>query len=84
MTSTSPNWRSRDVTEGVKRAPARAMLRAVGLGAQLIERLRSAGYQVAARKPAQSHEPGDLHTDAEILARASGEDPDSVCPARPL
>ncbi len=32
MASTSPNWRSRDVTEGVERAPARAMLRAVGFG----------------------------------------------------
>jgi len=52
------------------------------VGAQLLERLRSAGYQVAARKPAQSHEPGDLRTDAALLARASGEDPDSVCPAR--
>ncbi len=52
------------------------------VGAQLIERLRLAGHEIAARKPAQSHEPGDLHTDAAILARASGEDPDLVCPTR--
>jgi dethiobiotin synthetase len=43
--------------------------------------LREAGYAVAARKPVQSFEPGDLgSTDAEILARATGEDPEVVCP----
>jgi len=52
------------------------------VGARLLERMRFVGYQVAARKPAQSHEPGDLQTDAAILARASGEDPGAVCPAR--
>ena len=52
------------------------------VGALLLQRLRSAGYRVAARKPAQSHEPGDPDTDAALLARASGEDPGSVCPAR--
>ena len=52
------------------------------VGAHLLERLRFAGHRVSARKPAQSHEPGDLQTDAAILARASSEDPDLVCPAR--
>ncbi len=33
MTETDPpNWRSREVTEGLERSPARAMLRAVGFG----------------------------------------------------
>ncbi len=48
--------------------------------ARVIERLVANGCRVAARKPAQSHEPGDVHTDAAVLAAASGEAIDRVCP----
>jgi dethiobiotin synthetase len=37
------------------------------------------GASVAARKPVQSGDPGAT-TDAEVLAAATGEDPDTVCP----
>jgi dethiobiotin synthase len=40
--------------------------------------LRVAGAHVAARKPVQSGEPGAV-TDAEVLAAATGEDPETVC-----
>jgi dethiobiotin synthetase len=50
--------------------------------AALARELRAAGTSVAARKPVQSGDPGDA-TDAELLAAATGEDPDAVCsPAR--
>jgi dethiobiotin synthetase len=45
----------------------------------LARRLRVLGMRVAARKPTQSFSPGE-RTDAEILASASGEAVDSVCP----
>lgn len=48
--------------------------------AHTIRRLRAGGLTVAARKPAQSHEPGETDTDAEVLATASGEDLAAVCP----
>jgi dethiobiotin synthetase len=52
---------------------------------RLLERWRSAGITVAARKPAQSFEQapsGDrAPTDAELLASASGEQAHDVCPA---
>ncbi len=41
--------------------------------------LRAAGVQVAARKPVQSGDPGAV-TDGELLAAATGEEPDTVCP----
>jgi dethiobiotin synthetase len=41
--------------------------------------LRRRGIKVAARKPVQSGAPGGL-TDADMLARATGEDPLTVCP----
>lgn len=50
----------------------------------VIRHLRQAGVTVAARKPAQSYEPADdiaARTDAHLLALASGEDPDRVCPS---
>lgn len=47
--------------------------------AQLASTLRARGYTVAARKPVQSFEPGSI-TDAEILANATGEKPQTVCP----
>jgi dethiobiotin synthetase len=37
------------------------------------------GVHVAARKPVQSGSPGDA-TDADVLAAATGEEPDAVCP----
>src|SRR5215208_3148377 len=43
--------------------------------------LRAAGVHVAARKPVQSGDPGDA-TDAELLAAATGEDPDAICSPR--
>lgn len=55
------------------------------VSSQLLSKLRARGVTLAARKPAQSFdidaEGGRLGgaTDAEILAAASGEDPDEVC-----
>jgi dethiobiotin synthetase len=46
----------------------------------LLRELRHRGVAVAARKPAQSHAPGDQVTDADLLAAASGEVPREVCP----
>jgi dethiobiotin synthetase len=48
--------------------------------ARLVAALRQLGVRVAARKPAQSFEPGAGLTDAEILAEASGEAAHVVCP----
>jgi dethiobiotin synthase len=47
--------------------------------AAVARELRVAGVHVAARKPVQSGDPGDV-TDAEVLAEATGEDADTVCP----
>ncbi len=49
-------------------------------GSRLITALRAEGLTVAARKPAQSFEPGTGPTDADLLGAASGEDPHLVCP----
>jgi len=43
--------------------------------------LRARGVNVALRKPVQSFAPGDMSTDADALAAASGEDPTTVCPS---
>jgi len=48
--------------------------------ARVIDTLAADGCRVVARKPAQSHEPGDLGTDAAILGAASGEVTEMVCP----
>ncbi len=51
------------------------------VGGRTLAHLRAGGVTVAARKPAQSFdpaEPGPL--DAEVLAEATGEHPDAVCP----
>ena len=48
--------------------------------AGLAGRLRSAGVAVAARKPAESYEPGAVDTDSRVLAGATGQRPDEVCP----
>jgi dethiobiotin synthetase len=51
------------------------------VAARLLERWREAGLSVAARKPAQSFDPDHAGpTDADVLAQASAEDPDTVCP----
>jgi dethiobiotin synthetase len=47
---------------------------------RLITAMRERGTTVAARKPAQSFEPGSGPTDADLLAAASGETPHTVCP----
>lgn len=47
----------------------------------LLGAARAAGLRVAARKPAQSFDAADPTTDAEVLAAASGEAPELVCPA---
>ena len=49
-------------------------------GRQLLQQARSRGLRVAARKPAQSFSEADGLTDAELLAEASGETPETVCP----
>ena len=52
------------------------------VSARLLAGLRDAGHRVAARKPVQSYAPDDHGpTDAQVLAAATGEDPDEVCPA---
>ena len=48
--------------------------------ARLALDLAGGGISVTARKPAQSYAPGD-RTDSEILARATGEPAEVVCPA---
>lgn len=54
------------------------------VGCRLAEELRSVGVVVAARKPAQSWDPAEraagAPTDAELLAAATGVEPDDVCP----
>ena len=50
------------------------------VGAHLLAALRSSGHAVAARKPVQSYDPGAENTDADVLARATGELPEAVCP----
>lgn len=49
--------------------------------AALARWLTAAGATVAARKPAQSFAPGDVDTDAALLAAATGVAPEVVCPA---
>jgi len=50
------------------------------VGARIAEALIGRGSLVRARKPAQSFEPGEGPTDAEVLAAATGEAVESVCP----
>ena len=53
------------------------------VAARLLSELRGAGATVAARKPAQSFDPGEdpSDLDAAVLGAASGEAPEVVCPA---
>jgi dethiobiotin synthetase len=48
--------------------------------AGVLARLRTTGATVAARKPVQSFGPCDPETDADVLAMATGEAPEQVCP----
>ncbi|HEX2038305.1 MAG TPA: AAA family ATPase [Acidimicrobiales bacterium] len=48
--------------------------------ARVLARLRSAGITVSARKPVQSFAACDPETDADVLAAATGERPEDVCP----
>ena len=48
--------------------------------ARLLRDLRAHGIDVAARKPAQSFDSDDALTDAHLLADASGDSPNDVCP----
>jgi len=48
--------------------------------AHVLTLLREAGATVAARKPVQSFAPCDLETDARLLALATGEAVEAVCP----
>lgn len=50
------------------------------VSARLAQAWRREGLAVVARKPAQSFAPGTGPTDADVLARATGEDPGAVCP----
>jgi dethiobiotin synthetase len=50
------------------------------VAAEMARAARNAGRRVAARKPAQSFDAGAEHTDAEVLASATGEAPEVVCP----
>jgi dethiobiotin synthetase len=53
------------------------------VGAALARLLVARGLRMAARKPAQSYDPGDDdagRTDAQVLAAATGEDATAVCP----
>jgi dethiobiotin synthetase len=50
------------------------------VAARLAEGLKHRGHTVACRKPVQSFEPGGGPTDADVLAAASGEEVDEVCP----
>ena len=52
------------------------------VGAAVLAELRARGLRVAARKPVQSFDPTERGpTDADVLAAATGEHPDDVCPA---
>jgi dethiobiotin synthetase len=50
------------------------------VGAAVLGALRADGLAVAARKPVQSFAPDDGPTDAEVLAAATGEAVEEVCP----
>ena len=49
------------------------------LTAEVARAIRSAGVEVAARKPVMSFDPADETTDARVLAEATGEDENIVC-----
>lgn len=50
------------------------------VAASVARELERRGVSVAARKPAQSYEPGSGPTDAEVLGEATGDTGERVCP----
>ena len=50
------------------------------VAANVAARLKARWITVAARKPVQSFGPCDAETDADVLAMATGEAPEDVCP----
>lgn len=50
------------------------------MAAGVLAALRADGVTVAARKPVQSFAPGEGPTDADVLAAATGERAEAVCP----
>jgi len=50
------------------------------VAAALVPLLIAAGRRVSVRKPVQSFAADDVTTDADVLAGATGEDPQQVCP----
>jgi dethiobiotin synthetase len=50
------------------------------VAARLATAMQQRGLRVVARKPAQSFAPGEGPTDAEVLAAATDDDPETVCP----
>lgn len=52
------------------------------VAAALIAALKLQGLSVSARKPVQSFDPADGITDAEVLAAATGEPVEDVCPKK--
>lgn len=50
------------------------------VGAAVLAELATAGRRLAARKPVQSFAPGGGPTDADVLAAATGERAEDVCP----
>lgn len=50
------------------------------VAARALARLKAGGAAVAARKPVQSFAACDVETDADVLGRATGERPETVCP----
>ena len=51
------------------------------VAAALLAQLRATGRRVSARKPVQSFDAATATTDVHVLAAATGEAPESVCPA---
>lgn len=51
------------------------------VGAHLLAAWRAGGHTVAARKPVQSYDPAVETSDADVLAQATGEQSESVCPS---
>jgi dethiobiotin synthetase len=53
------------------------------VGAAVLSQLKASGVSVAARKPVQSFDPAETGpTDADVLATATGEHPNDVCPGQ--
>lgn len=72
------SWRDRPALVAVVTGTATEVGK-TWVAARVAEELRHAGMVVAARKPVQSHEPGDTETDAAVLSAATGEEVDAVC-----